>query len=44
MPFVPSSNKLGPQRTWGIKQRLHLEDFLVRSWMSLRRLLWLVAW
>jgi hypothetical protein len=30
--------------TWGIKQRLHLEDFLVRSWMSLRRLLWLVAW
>jgi hypothetical protein len=30
--------------TWGIKQRLHLESFLVRSWMSLRRLLWLVAW
>jgi hypothetical protein len=30
--------------TWGIKQRLHLEDFLVRSWRSLRRLLWLVAW
>jgi len=30
--------------TWGIKQRLHLEDFLVRSWMSIRRLLWLVAW
>jgi hypothetical protein len=26
------------------RQRLHLEDFLVRSWMSLRRLLWLVAW
>jgi hypothetical protein len=30
--------------TWGIKQRLHLESFLVRTWMSLRRLLWLVAW
>jgi hypothetical protein len=30
--------------TWGIKQRLKLESFLVRSWMSLRRLLWLVAW
>ena len=30
--------------TWGIKQRLHLEDFLVRSWRSIRRLLWLVAW
>jgi hypothetical protein len=30
--------------TWGIKQRLNLESFLVRSWMSLRRLLWLVAW
>lgn len=30
--------------TWGIKQRLQLESFLVRSWMSLRRLLWLVAW
>jgi len=30
--------------TWGIKQRLHLEDFLVRTWMSIRRLLWLVAW
>jgi hypothetical protein len=30
--------------TWGIKQRLTLEQFLVRSWMSIRRLLWLVAW
>jgi hypothetical protein len=30
--------------TWGIKQRLHLEEFLVRSWRSIRRLLWLVAW
>jgi hypothetical protein len=30
--------------TWGIKQRLNLESFLVRTWMSLRRLLWLVAW
>lgn len=30
--------------TWGIKQRLELESFLVRSWRSLRRLLWLVAW
>lgn len=29
--------------TWGIKQRFHLELFLVRSWMSIRRLLWLVA-
>jgi len=30
--------------TWGIKQRLRLEEFLVRSWRSLRRLLWLAAW
>jgi hypothetical protein len=30
--------------TWGIKQRLNLENFLVRSWMSIRRLIWLVAW
>jgi hypothetical protein len=30
--------------TWAIKQRLHLEGFLVRSWTSLRRSLWLVAW
>jgi hypothetical protein len=30
--------------TWGIKQRLHLEEFLVRSWRSIRRLVWLVAW
>jgi hypothetical protein len=29
--------------TWGIKQRFHLEIFLVRSWRSIRRLLWLVA-
>jgi hypothetical protein len=29
--------------TWGIKQRFQLEAFLVRSWMSIRRLLWLVA-
>jgi hypothetical protein len=29
---------------WGIKQRFHLESFLVRSWRSIRRLLWLVAW
>jgi hypothetical protein len=29
--------------TWGIKQRLDLENFLVRSWRSIRRLLWLVA-
>lgn len=28
----------------GIKQRFGLEGFLVRSWMSIRRLLWLVAW
>jgi hypothetical protein len=30
--------------TWGIKQRFHLESFLVRTWRSIRRLLWLVAW
>jgi DDE family transposase len=29
--------------TWGVKQRFHLEKFLVRSWRSIRRLLWLVA-
>ena len=29
--------------TWGVKQRFHLELFLVRSWRSIRRLLWLVA-
>jgi hypothetical protein len=28
----------------GIKQRFALESFLVRSWVSIRRLLWLVAW
>ncbi len=30
--------------TWGLKQRLHLESFLVRSWCAIRRLLWLVGW
>jgi hypothetical protein len=30
--------------TRGIKQRFAVEAFLVRSWMSIRRLLWLVAW
>jgi hypothetical protein len=30
--------------TWAIKQRSHLEGFLVRSSMSIRRLLWPVAW
>lgn len=30
--------------TRGLKQRFALEQFLVRSWMSIRRLLWLVAW
>ena len=29
--------------TWGIKQRFHLEDFLVQSWRSIRRLIYLVA-
>jgi hypothetical protein len=29
--------------TWGIKQRFHLEYFLVRTWMAIRRLLWLIA-
>jgi hypothetical protein len=29
--------------TWGIKQRFHLEKFLVRTWRSIRRLLCLVA-
>lgn len=29
--------------TWGIKQRFHLEAFLVRSWRSIRRLVWFVA-
>lgn len=29
--------------TWAIKQRFHLEDFLVRSWRSIRRLIYLVA-
>jgi hypothetical protein len=30
--------------TRGIKQHFTVEQFLVRSWMSIRRLLWLVAW
>jgi Transposase DDE domain len=30
--------------TRGIKQRFAVEEFLVRSWMSIRRLLWFVAW
>jgi len=30
--------------TRGIKQHFCLESFLVRSWRSIRRLLWLVAW
>lgn len=30
--------------TRGLKQQFELEQFLVRSWMSIRRLLWLVAW
>jgi hypothetical protein len=30
--------------TRGIKQHFRLESFLVRSWRSLRRLLWRVGW
>lgn len=30
--------------TRGIKQHFAVEAFLVRSWVSIRRLLWLVAW
>jgi hypothetical protein len=30
--------------TRGIKQRFAVEQFLVRSWRAIRRLLWLVAW
>jgi hypothetical protein len=30
--------------TRGIKQRFAVEAFLVRSWVAIRRLLWLVAW
>ncbi len=30
--------------TRGIKQHFAIEEFLVRSWVSIRRLLWLVAW
>lgn len=30
--------------TRGIKQHFRVEEFLVRSWVSIRRLLWLVAW
>ena len=29
--------------TWGIKQRFHLEAFLVQSWRSIRRLIYLAA-
>jgi hypothetical protein len=29
--------------TWGVKQRFHVEEFLVRSWRSIRRLMYLVA-
>jgi hypothetical protein len=29
--------------TWGIRQRFHLEDFLVQSWRSIRRLIYLAA-
>jgi hypothetical protein len=30
--------------TRGIKQRFTVEQFLVRTWVAIRRLLWLVAW
>jgi hypothetical protein len=30
--------------TRGIKQQFRVEQFLVRSWVAIRRLLWLVAW
>ena len=30
--------------TCGIKQQFRVEQFLVRTWRALRRLLWLVAW
>lgn len=30
--------------TRGVKQQFTVEQFLVRSWMAIRRLLWLVAW
>ena len=30
--------------TRGVKQQFTLEQFLVRSWLAIRRLLWLVAW
>jgi hypothetical protein len=30
--------------TRGIKHQFHLEQFLVRNWSAIRRLLWLVAW
>jgi len=30
--------------TRGVKQQFTVEQFLVRSWRSIRRLLWLVAW
>jgi hypothetical protein len=34
----------GEDANRGIKQRFGVEGFLVRSWTSIRRLLWLVAW
>ncbi len=30
--------------TRGIEQHFAVEEFLVRSWVSIRRLLWLAAW
>ena len=30
--------------TRGLKQKFTLEQFLVRTWSAIRRLLWLVAW
>ena len=30
--------------TRGLKQKFTLEQFLVRTWCAIRRLLWLVAW
>jgi hypothetical protein len=30
--------------TRGVKQQFTVEQFLVRSWVAIRRLLWLVAW
>ena len=30
--------------TTGIKQKSQVEQFLVRTWVAIRRLLWLVTW